>query len=1046
MDSYNKAKYFICSVVIFLFISVNSFGQSYNISNYSIESGLPVSLVLDAVQDSIGKMWFATAAGISVYDGFQWHNFNSKDGLSKSGYRKIKVDEKGIIWCIPLNIYDSIAYFRSDTLHFLTPPDIQRSSNSVDINSFSMFYNADKPILCIGTFYGIYYFDGSIWKKYTSNDGLMSDYIYSISEHDKKFYVVSDKGISIFDGTNFDNSLNEISAIKQSQVLALAFENENDKIWVLSQKWIGWIEDKRVNIVNDKFELPYHNELFFPSILPPNNNLVFFGNYFLSYYVNLKTGELFPTTYKHGFVSDGATSIFIDREENIWRTGTRGIDRANNLFLLKYNALDGLQDNEVTAICEINKETLILGHNEGITIFSKNKTVKINLPELKNYSRESGRILDICKGPGETVWLASSSFGLGKLDLKGNLNWIKTPDASSTTSVRVDKSGTVWVVTSSGVFKESNGRLIKSTDLDYKDLYLRRIYISEDDDIYLTSVSEGVFRKTKNDFRQFRAQDNVNANNVYAVYKDSKKRVFIGTKAGLYIIKNNSLEKFNENGLTIDKPVYSIIQDKQNNYWFGTNDGVIKWDGFSRIRSLTRGNGFAGRELNRAAICADSDGDVWFGSESGMTCYRPEYDKNITPVPSVLLLGAEDIAGNRFPLNHPVKLTSNNNSIYFNFRGLSFVNEDLIKYKIKLEGFDADWYEVNQSQINKIRYTNLKSGKYKLLVAAKNISGEWSNVVSSSEITIDKPNYLKWWFILIVLAGFTIIIYMTYRIYMKRIYYSKLELKVLERTSELKETEKALRNSQAELEEKVIERTKELATANEKLKELNTSKDKFFSIIAHDMKSSFTGLFGYSEVLKNGAQTMSKQAIVDCSEKLYKNVNNSFNLLENLLNWALLQTGRMTCNPEKIEFNQDMSNILELFEENAKIKNIILQNDIKDDLILKADRNMLRTMIHNLVSNAIKFTNSGGKVIISSKISNGFTEISVSDNGVGIPKEYITRLFSLDSNITTKGTAKEKGTGLGLLLCKEMMDMHKGKINVESESGFGTTFKLILPN
>jgi signal transduction histidine kinase len=281
---------------------------------------------------------------------------------------------------------------------------------------------------------------------------------------------------------------------------------------------------------------------------------------------------------------------------------------------------------------------------------------------------------------------------------------------------------------------------------------------------------------------------------------------------------------------------------------------------------------------------------------------------------------------------------------------------------------------------------------------------------------------------------------------MKRIYYSKLEIKVLERTSELKETEKALRNSQAELEEKVIERTKELAAANEKLKELNTSKDKFFSIIAHDMKSSFTGLFGYSEVLKNGAQTMSKQAIVDCSEKLYKNVNNSFNLLENLLNWALLQTGRMTCNPEQIEFNQDMSNILELFEENAKVKNIILQNDIKDDLILKADRNMLRTMIHNLVSNAIKFTNSGGKVIISSKVSNGSTEISVSDNGVGIPKEYVTRLFNLDSNITTKGTAKEKGTGLGLLLCKEMMDMHKGKITVESESGVGTTFKLILPN
>lgn len=275
-------------------------------------------------------------------------------------------------------------------------------------------------------------------------------------------------------------------------------------------------------------------------------------------------------------------------------------------------------------------------------------------------------------------------------------------------------------------------------------------------------------------------------------------------------------------------------------------------------------------------------------------------------------------------------------------------------------------------------------------------------------------------------------------------YYIKLEKQVLERTSKLLETEKELRKSQSQLEEKVIERTSELAEVNEQLKELNASKDKFFSIIAHDMKSPFTGLLGYSELLKNEASEMDKKKIIEYSENLYKNLKNTYNLLENLLNWASLQTGRMTFNPEKVDLFLLVQGIIDLLKVNSNTKNIALKNKVAINTTVRADKNMLRTVIYNIVSNSIKFTNRGGEVVISSKRTNGFVEIFVSDNGVGIPENSLNLLFKLASNVTTKGTEMERGTGLGLLLCKEMIDKHNGKISVESVEGKGTTFRITL--
>lgn len=1041
-------KYLIFVIYISLVFTKPSISQSYFVRNYSIEDGLPTSFVTNATQDLKGRMWFTTTEGISVYDGFFWRNYDVKDGLPNIRYRKIKTDEKGIIWCLPEYICEMLVYFSNDSLGTIPMAEKRSDSSNYNITSFDIYYENNKPVLCIGTLDGIYILKDGLWKNYTKKNGLADNCVYTVVVNKNNFYISTRNGISIFDGIKFDNSLNELLTSKYSNVLSIAFDREESnslerKMWVLGKEWIGCISEKKLNILNDKISLPSGIELEYPSLIPGKTNLIFFGNFYYTYYINKITGKIFPLTHKEGFKSDGSYSIFLDKEENIWQMSTRGIDKINNLYIMSYYVTDGLLDDEVSAICEYSPDYLILGHNKGLSFFENGKVKKIDLSiEKKNYLDDI-RIMEICKGKNGTVWFAATMAGLGKLEKNGKVSWIKFDYKNYVNSVAVDKDGTVWVAAKDGIYVEKNGKLTELPNLNFKKLYYRRLFFI-DNELYVASPS-GIARKQGNEIKYFTDKSHDGAGDAYAVIKDKKNRILIGTRDGLYILKNEAYEKFEESEFRVDRPIYSIIQDNSGNLWFGTDDGIIKWDGVNKGITYSKGNGLSGREINRAAFCVDSYGNIWIGTESGLTCYRPEYDKSTVPVPNVILTYAEDTEGKKYSLAKDVSLKNEIKSLFFNFRGISFYNENFIKYKIKLEGFDADWYEVNQSQIDKIRYTNLVPGDYKLLVSAKNVSGEWSKIFSSSVITIEKPYYMKWWFILFPIITFVILFYFLYKLYLNRIYYLKLEHKVQTRTAELREIEKELRNSQVLLENKVEERTAKLGEVNKQLRELIASKDKFFSIIAHDLKSPFVGLLGYTELLESEIDTLSKKQILEYTESLHKNIKNTYNLLENLLNWALLQTGRMAFNPEKLDLYLEIKSVLELFESHSKTKNVSLVNEVKINTYIEADKNMIKTIMYNLISNAIKFTENGGQVIVLTKENNGDIEISVTDNGVGIPKKNLDLLFKLDSNISTRGTAKERGTGLGLMLCKEMIEKHNGKISVESEMCKGTKFIVTLP-
>ena len=273
--------------------------------------------------------------------------------------------------------------------------------------------------------------------------------------------------------------------------------------------------------------------------------------------------------------------------------------------------------------------------------------------------------------------------------------------------------------------------------------------------------------------------------------------------------------------------------------------------------------------------------------------------------------------------------------------------------------------------------------------------------------------------------------------------------------SERKKTEAEIQNYIEELHQskdvivqnaaKLLELNVKLTESENRLKELNESKYKFFSIISHDLRSPFNSLLGLSELLKNEIDEFSKEEIQLFSTNIYNSAKHLLNLVDDLLEWSRIQAGKIEYEPSECDLFVIVNSIITLLNGNAAKKKIEIENLVKKDSNVYADEYMLNSIIQNLIANAIKFTGEGGKIFISKKIKDEMAEISIRDTGIGIEEEEINKLFVIGGKRSSPGTANEKGTGIGLILSKELVEKHGGKIWVESKLGEGSVFRFTIP-
>lgn len=254
----------------------------------------------------------------------------------------------------------------------------------------------------------------------------------------------------------------------------------------------------------------------------------------------------------------------------------------------------------------------------------------------------------------------------------------------------------------------------------------------------------------------------------------------------------------------------------------------------------------------------------------------------------------------------------------------------------------------------------------------------------------------------------------------------------------IRKQNKELLELNASLEEQVAERTEEL-------REANAAKDKFFSIIAHDLKSPFNALLGLSDAMLENWEIFEDENKLEFVQDINDASKNTYALLQNLLEWSRSQIGSVKVAPVEFKPAEVVHENLEVLKQHADSKQISITNKVDSEVFCKADKNMISTVFRNLISNAIKFTNSEGNITITSCSKNGYYEFCIIDNGIGMNEKTKNDLFNLNSKTQRVGTSKESGTGLGLLLCKEFVEKNGGEISVNSKENEGSTFCFTLP-
>ncbi len=242
----------------------------------------------------------------------------------------------------------------------------------------------------------------------------------------------------------------------------------------------------------------------------------------------------------------------------------------------------------------------------------------------------------------------------------------------------------------------------------------------------------------------------------------------------------------------------------------------------------------------------------------------------------------------------------------------------------------------------------------------------------------------------------------------------------------------------------IIRQKEELEKQKKELIDLNTTKDKFFSIIAHDLRSPITTLISLSEMLRTDIDLLTGKETHEILASLHDLSKSHLKLLDNLLQWARVQTGRMEANPEKFNLVRIIDQVVGFYTVTAFEKQVNLASSAEGEIMVFADKNMIRTVLRNLVSNALKYTAMEGAVVLGAKRLPDRIEVMVKDNGLGMAPEMVAKLFKLDQTFSTAGTADEQGTGLGLILCKEFIEKNRGTISVESVHGHGSTFRFTL--
>lgn len=1018
------------------------------------------------IQDSVGYIWIGTDEGLYRYDGHSVYSYlfveNDPYSIPSNIINQLFIDSDHLLW---ICTNEGLCLYHPELDNFIpivVQPDL-RGVASAYITAIGEDKTGQIYVACDEIIY-----------KYNKSQQTFSKVVELVQGRVNA--LIFDEQNNIWIAATLNGGLNYFNQETQELTSFLSDSSQKQSISSMEIHDVALVKDilwiatdgggiNAYNLTNqtfNRYSFPLNLENYAINILVDSD-----GEIWICTYGGLKLYNQASDNFYSWFhepnnpasVSGSLWDIFEDNQGNYWTSNTEGgvkiVKNKNNFKNIdsRPNQLWYTSNKNTTSVAVDADGNLWAGfYLSGIDVFKWKERQTVRYLNKKDDPRSvgNGSTFSIFRDSEDQMWIGTYLGGLQKYNPETDDFESYTHDPDDTLSIAIndvrsiteDQNGDLWLaVQGKGVdrfdrktktfhhFNVKNNRL--SNDYAFQVLNDSRgnLWVATSWGLSLLEKGESIFRNfffIKGDLTT------INSNVVLSVFEDQQQVIWVGTAEGLnrFDYESQTFTRYSA-GLK-NKNVGAILSDRDNNIWVSTNMGISKFDQKTKqFINFDQSDGLLSRDFTDRSCFIDSDNNLYFGGSEGIDYFNPDslYLERKKPVvvltdfkifnKSISWKTDSAIIDKHISYAGKIVLGYKSNSFTFHYQAINPSNPDALSYTYLLDGFDKDWIDAQTK--SEASFTNMEPGKYTFRVKAKYDNEEWSEQETTVDLIIVPAWWMTIWFkILMIVFGLTVV-FGVFRLRTKQLHHQRRKLELL-----------------------VIERTNEIQNKNDQLKALNSTKDKLFSIISHDLRSPFNTILGFQDLLLNDYDDLSDSDRVGMIKQVYATTNQVYYLVENLLNWASIQTGNIKSQPANLNLREVIHEKLDLYRNIAEAKEIKLLFKIPDGLFAWADINLLESSLRNLINNAIKFTQRGGTILVEARRQNNSVNISVTDNGTGMTREQIDNLYNLEKTKINKGTNGEKGSGLGLLLCKEFVEKNRGTITVESQPGKGSVFSFTL--
>lgn len=778
-------------VLFFGFITLID-AQYYPSRQYMTGDGMPSNSVFDIAQHPSGMMWFVTRSGPVYYDGQRWTTFSDTLNLPSSANSRIVVSDS-TVWVAGLNDTTfTIQYYDQSWHSILIPfhPAMENQNTPFNVGS-----SDSTPLILLGLGNELHFKNQgqSSWQKMNIQDAQINDIIVIDSTN----YIATTDGLFLFQNNELQKVRIPYNQLSNTNILTLNI-HEN-KMHLLGYDWYAELEDDSIVFQMDDAGLNPSSRLTQGSLVIDKRGTVFYGAGTPARTINYESKTWQNLLIKGENVNIGSTSIFCDRENNIWVSDSRGLFKYNVLQFINYNKSSGLAADEVTAITQLSDGRMILSNPAQLNILDNDKISSIY---LKKDESPIYRVLDIHEDPEHNlVYVAENDASL----IVYHRNNFNTPyftiDSSNIRITGIElMNGKIYVSSDRGIYEIDNKQLkpihIKNS--------IRNIKSIGNHLLGLTNAN-GIIIIRDNAIYQYTSH-NYDLSSVYqaTIYKGD---TILATRGGIGTLSNDKIVHWNK--LNFKFPAYSILVDQKERLWIGSDHGVYVYQE-EQLKLYDLDDGLVGNEINRNALFEDDKGQIWIGTEKGASVFRENTGFADVIRLNVDITNIQSMNGKSLDPQFSVKLPYDDNGIEISFQCLSYIDESKMNFRYRIN--ETNWVPIPNAG-NSITLSNLKDGNYQFEIQSRFGQNEWGPI-TTYQFSIKKPFYFTWWFLCILflvlfLLG-RILFSIRYLMLIKR--QNKLKEEVAARTKEIMELNEML-------EEKVRIRTQELENKNTQLEE-----------------------------------------------------------------------------------------------------------------------------------------------------------------------------------------------------------------------------------